>query len=182
MPSSTGTANRGPAAAAANRRAILASAKTLFAEDGYGVPLQAIARHAGVGQGVLYRHFGSRLDLALAVFDENLLELEAIATEQGDDTFDRLWRRLLALMAEAAAFIEMVVESRATLRGDAGAGRLAALLEAPLASARESGRVAGDRDVGDVMLALSMIYGALVGVEPRDRVEAVERAQRLLVL
>ena len=182
MTTATGRANRGPAAAAANRRAILASARALFAEYGYGVPLQAIARHAGVGQGVLYRHFPSRLDLALAVFDENLLELEAIAAEQSDDTFERLWRRLLDLMVEAAAFVEMVVESRATLRDDAGAGRLAALLETPLARARASGRVSADRRVRDVTLALSMIYGALVGVEPAARAEMVERAQRMLIL
>lgn len=154
----------------------------LFAADGYHVPFQAIARHAGVGQGVLYRHFPDRSDLALAVFDENLAELEAIAAESGDDVFNRLWQRLLDLMVETAAFVEMVVESRSALRDDAGAARLAALLEEPLASARRNGTVSSEREVKDVMLALGMVYGALIGVPPKGRAEAVQRARRLLVL
>ncbi len=71
--------NRGPAAAAGNRQAILRSARRLFAEQGFLVPLTAIAREAGVGQGVLYRHFPTRMALALAVFDENLTRVEQVA-------------------------------------------------------------------------------------------------------
>ena len=181
MTTATGRPNRGPAAAAENRRAILASARILFAESGYGVPLQAIAKHAGVGQGVLYRHFPSRLDLASAVFDENLRELELIATG-GEDTFERLWTRLLELMTDATAFIEMIMVTRAGLADDGGAGRLAALLETPLAGARDRGVVAADRDVADVILALRMIFGACLGLDPTQRQRAVERAQRLLAL
>ena len=76
MPAHHRRINRGPAAAAENRRAVLAAARELFAERGYEVPMQAIAKRAGVGQGVLYRHFPKRLDLALAVFEENFVRLE----------------------------------------------------------------------------------------------------------
>ena len=83
MPAHHRRINRGPAAAAENRHAVLAAARELFAERGYEVPMQAIAKRAGVGQGVLYRHFPKRLDLALAVFEENFVRLETAGAEVG---------------------------------------------------------------------------------------------------
>src|SRR5690606_39484170 len=62
--------NRGPAAAAENRAALLAAARRLFAERGYHAPLSAIAREAGVGQGSLYRHFPQRELIAAAILEE----------------------------------------------------------------------------------------------------------------
>jgi AcrR family transcriptional regulator len=56
--------------AARNRRAILAAAERLFAERGArGVSMDAIAAAAGVGKGTLFRRFGDRAALALAVLD-----------------------------------------------------------------------------------------------------------------
>ncbi|WP_372341793.1 TetR family transcriptional regulator [Nocardia sp. CC213A] len=49
--SSGGRRNKGPGAAAGNRAAIVAAARILFAESGFDVPMSAIARAAGVGQG-----------------------------------------------------------------------------------------------------------------------------------
>src|SRR5690554_4182318 len=104
--------NRGPAAAADNRRALLRAARRLFADKGYNVPLSAIAREAGVGQAVLYRHFPRRLDLAFAVFEENFAELESLAARTGPDAFERFFERLVELMVESVGFIEMVVGAR----------------------------------------------------------------------
>ncbi|BDZ54697.1 hypothetical protein GCM10025870_17700 [Agromyces marinus] len=69
--------NRGPSAGPGNRLALIAAAREIFATDGLGAPFSAIAKRAGVGQGSLYRHFPDRLSLAVAVFDENIDELEA---------------------------------------------------------------------------------------------------------
>lgn len=162
MPPKTRESNRGPAAAAANRRAILDAARRLFAERGYRTPLNAIARAAGVGQGVLYRHFPTRLDLAFAVFEENFAELEAIAAQPDAEAFGRLWSRLLDLTVEAAAFVEMVVDARRTATDYDGARRLAALIEPPLARARDAGLVAPDVTVRDVLLHQRMAYGVVV--------------------
>src|SRR6056297_2610919 len=97
--------NRGPAAAADNRAALLDAARRLFAEQGYRVPLSAIAREAGVGQGSLYRHFPRRIDLALAVFEDNLAELEVLAaSDTGPRGFHPLWQRLLELTIRSTAF------------------------------------------------------------------------------
>lgn len=171
--------NRGPAAAAANRSAILVAARGLFAQRGYHVPLNAIAREAGVGQGVLYRHFPTRLALAFAVFEENFAELEALAQQPTQDTFARLWARLVELMQEASAFIEMVVDARRTLPAGGPTheadARLAALLEAALVPARSAGVVSPTLGPADVQLALRMMHGVVVTSPDPDSARAAVR-------
>lgn len=151
--------NRGPAAAAGNRQAVLEAAKRLFAERGYHVPLSSIAKEAGVGQGVLYRHFPTRLSLAFAVFEENFAELEQIGAQGDAEAFGRLWQRLVELTLESAAFVEMAVDARRSTTEYDGGERLVALLAPPLARAREAGAVDADLEVGDVLTAQRMVYG-----------------------
>ncbi|MBV8988350.1 MAG: helix-turn-helix transcriptional regulator [Solirubrobacterales bacterium] len=56
--------------AARNRRRILAAAERLFARDGVAcTSMDAIAAEAGVGKGTLFRRFGDRASLALALLD-----------------------------------------------------------------------------------------------------------------
>ncbi len=168
--------NKGPAAAAANRRAILAAARRLFAERGYHVPLNAIAREAGVGQGVLYRHFPSRLDLALEVFEDNFAALEVIAAEPGAETFGRLWTHLVDLTVDEAAFIEMFVDGRRNHPDYDGVDRLVALIEAPLAAAREAGLVAAGLTAEHVSLVQRMVYGVVVTSPDSEHARAAVRA------
>lgn len=56
--------------AARNRAAILESARQLMADGPDEVSMQAVARRAGVGVGTLYRRFGDRQGLLLAVLDD----------------------------------------------------------------------------------------------------------------
>src|SRR5437660_4307359 len=69
-------AERGGAAqeradAARNRRKILEAAEALFAEHGVEcVSMDDVARAAQVGKGTLYRRFGDRASLALALLDQ----------------------------------------------------------------------------------------------------------------
>lgn len=181
MPPQTREGNRGPAAAAGNRRAILDAARLLFAERGYHVPLSAIAREAGVGQGVLYRHFPTRLDLAFAVFEENFAELEAIAAEPDAEAFVRLWSRLIEQTIEASAFVEMVVDARRSIPDYDGSQRLLALIEATLPRAQAAGLVDAELAPPDVLLAHRMVYGVVVtATEPGQIKDAVDRALALL--
>ena len=46
-------ANLGPSAGPANRAALIAAAREVFAEGGLMAPLNQVARRAGVGQGSL---------------------------------------------------------------------------------------------------------------------------------
>src|SRR3954447_26255561 len=63
--------------AARNRRRILAAAEKLFAERGVAcTSMDAIAAEAGVGKGTLFRRFGDRATLALAVLDESTRALQ----------------------------------------------------------------------------------------------------------
>jgi AcrR family transcriptional regulator len=72
----TRKANRGPAAGPENRRALIAAAREVYATEGLNAPFSAVAKRAGVGQGSLYRHFPDRKALAVAVFEENLVDIE----------------------------------------------------------------------------------------------------------
>lgn len=162
MASKSPRINRGPAAAAGNRRAILEAAQKLFIERGFRVPVSAIAKEAGVGQGVMYRHFPTRLDLAFAVFEDNLVELENLAVDPGPDTFARLWERLVDMTIEQAAFIEMLVDARRNAPDYDGATRMQELLEAALSAGRSAGTVEQGATADDVMMAVRMCFGVVV--------------------
>ncbi|WP_350275499.1 helix-turn-helix domain-containing protein [Kribbella sp. HUAS MG21] len=64
-----------------NRERILASARTLFADQGLGVPMREIARHAGVGPATLYRRYPTKQALATAAFAEQVRACEEIVEE-----------------------------------------------------------------------------------------------------
>jgi AcrR family transcriptional regulator len=70
-----------------NRAALVAAARTAFRERGLDVPLDDIARRAGVGNATLYRRFPSRRDLISAVFLDRLADY-ARAVEQALDAGD----------------------------------------------------------------------------------------------
>ena len=162
MPPARRVVNRGPAAASENRAAILTAAQRLFADRGFLVPLSAIAREAGVGQGVLYRHFPTRFDLAFAVFEDNFVELERIAASDGPDAFDRLWRALLEQTIREAAFVEMLVEARQSQPDYDGADRLYALVQRTLPEAVAAGRIPAEVDAADVLLGWRMVFGVVI--------------------
>lgn len=181
MPAVREPRNRGPAAAAANRAAILAAARRLFAEQGYRVPLSAIARAAGVGQGVMYRHFPDRLELAWAVFADNFAELEQVAgSTPGPDCFQALWQRLVAYTVESSAFVEMVVETRAKVP-DAVSRRFEELVAEPLARAQAAGLADPAWTTDDILLLEDMVYGVVIAQPDRALVmDAVRRALALV--
>ncbi|MBO0818732.1 MAG: TetR/AcrR family transcriptional regulator, partial [Actinobacteria bacterium] len=64
--------------AARNRRRVLDAAKRLFAERGIAaVTLDDVVAAAGVGKGTLFRRFGDKAGLAVALLDEQERELQA---------------------------------------------------------------------------------------------------------
>ena len=61
-----------------NRLRVLEAADRLFTEQGVkNVSLDAIAAAAGVGKGTVFRRFGDRAGLAVALLDEREQELQA---------------------------------------------------------------------------------------------------------
>jgi AcrR family transcriptional regulator len=84
----TATVERAEKAAAArpmradakrNYERLVTAARTVFAQEGGGASMEAIAREAGVGVGTLYRHFPKRIDVVEAVYREDVDELITVA-------------------------------------------------------------------------------------------------------
>jgi AcrR family transcriptional regulator len=55
-----------------NRQRLIAAAREMFAERGLDVPMEDIARHAGVGVATLYRRFPTRADLIAGAFEAKM--------------------------------------------------------------------------------------------------------------
>lgn len=139
--------NRGPAAAADNRRALIRAARELFAEQGFSVPFSTVARRAGVGQASLYRHFSDKSALGIAVFDENLQSLEGLELS--------LHEFLEAIASQArvsASLLEALVSTRSPAARELDV-RLRALIRAIL-DREQLGRSVS---VDDVATAVSMV-------------------------
>src|SRR5256885_17263867 len=63
--------------AARNRARVLEIAYDTFAAEGLAVPIDEIARRAGVGAGTVYRHFPTKEDLYRAVIEDRLNRIVA---------------------------------------------------------------------------------------------------------
>ncbi len=82
-----------------NRERILEAAHDAF-EESADASLNSIAKRAGVGPGTLYRHFPTREDLILAVYQHDVQQLvdsvpDMLAKHEPLDAF-RIWFELLA--------------------------------------------------------------------------------------
>ena len=62
-----------------NYERLVTAAREVFAEEGGGASMEAIARAAGVGVGTIYRHFPKRIDIVEAVYREDVDELVSVA-------------------------------------------------------------------------------------------------------
>lgn len=87
-----------------NRERVLRAAQQMFAADGLDVPLDEIARSAGVGPGTVHRHFPAKEDLFLAVAVDQLEQLaaQAKALAATGDPATALFTQLSAMMASGA--------------------------------------------------------------------------------
>lgn len=165
--SSPRRANRGPAAAAENRVALLVAAKATFAEHGLDAPLNLIARTAGVGQGSLYRHFPSREAIILAVFEENLGQLESMVANV-DSTLDELLAEIVDQIVEVAVLFDLFRLADSSDPRLAGIiGRLYALLDEKLADDSRRGSVRRGVTAEEIFLAVGML-GALLNKTPES--------------
>jgi AcrR family transcriptional regulator len=72
--------------AARNRERLLEAAKAVFSTGGTEASLEAVARHAGVGIGTLYRHFPTREALFEAVYRREVEQLAEFADQLKDDS------------------------------------------------------------------------------------------------
>jgi AcrR family transcriptional regulator len=78
---SAGTSRKPRADAVRNRDRVLKAAKAVFSAGGPDASLEAVARHAGVGIGTLYRHFPTREALYEAVYRREVDQLGELAEQ-----------------------------------------------------------------------------------------------------
>ncbi|MGX9787691.1 TetR/AcrR family transcriptional regulator [Mycobacterium sp. MMS18-G62] len=160
----TGTARPLRADAARNRARVLEVAYETFAAEGLGVPVDEIARRAGVGAGTVYRHFPTKEDLYRAVIEDRLNHIVADgrALLASDDPGEALFTFVRSMVLECAtdrglaeALAGSGIDVKATVpeAEQAFLGLLGDLLHA----AQNAGTVRGDVDVPDVK---ALVVGA----------------------
>jgi AcrR family transcriptional regulator len=83
-----------------NHVLLVLAAREVFAEQGSGAPLEAVARRAGVGNATMYRHFANRHDLVIAVYaDETATLCAARPALPPHDALFAWLRELVAYLA-----------------------------------------------------------------------------------
>jgi AcrR family transcriptional regulator len=170
--------------ARANREALLTAAIELFGRCGPNAPYEDVAEAAGVGRATLYRHFPTREDLLVAIFDGTLDRLELLAEtfEPGPGRFGRLFDACVLEQKRNLPLLELATRStppreRARLRR-----RFAALFGEPLREAQAAGVATHGTSAEDVRLVLMML-SALLGPASAagDTERAIELARSLLL-
>ena len=168
-----------------NRARVLEAARRAFAAEGPAVPLDEIARRAGVGAGTVYRHFPSKEALFEAVVADRLEQLTEVgraalaearsSADAAGPAFFGFFAAMVADAHEKMDLAEALSDAGVNLREATRAAghNLAQVLGALLARAQAAGAVRGDIDLSDLH---ALTIGA-VAAERRqsDTAEAAHR-------
>jgi AcrR family transcriptional regulator len=155
-----------------NRARVLEAAREVFAAEGLGVPLDEIARRAGVGAGTVYRHFPTKEALFEAVVTDHIEALTRVGRAalagiaEGGDPGEAFFHYLTVVVADAGSKMDLagaLVSAGADLQPVtlAAAGDLREVLGELLARAQSVGAVRADVDVAD----LHALVGGAVAAE-----------------
>ena len=144
--------------AARNRARVLEVAYDTFAAEGLSVPIDEIARRAGVGAGTVYRHFPTKDDLFRAVIEDRIRNIvdDGRALLASGDPGEALFMFLRSMvlrwgatdrgLADALAGVGIDIKGAVPEAEEAFLGLLGELLRA----AQKAGTVRRDVDVPDV--------------------------------
>jgi len=149
-----------------NRDQILAAAKSIFAVSGAEVPMEEIARAAGVGVGTLYRRFPDRDALVRAVamdnFERVLIDARRIAAEETSPW--RALERLLRQSVELQLVVQLAMVSHRALvilKGDPEVRRLRdeilVVLDDFVRGAQVEGKLRTDVGAGDIAILFATL-------------------------
>lgn len=163
-PHSDGRARRRRADAERNLRALLESAKAVFATSGVDAPAKEITDAAGLGVGTLYRHFPRRADLIVAVLHH---EIDACAdaasamraTHAPYDALRRWAHRYVELVATKRGLAEALHSGDPAFAGlhDYVAERLEPVVADLIADARAAGEIDADLDAREFLYAVGLL-------------------------
>lgn len=148
-----------------NRDRLIAAAREVFAESGFDVPLDAIARRAGVGRATLYRNFSDRYALGSAIFASNVAALEALAAAHAGrpDAFTTLLSAIIEQQIASHALVPALLTGPGAPDLHALARRMTRLLAGPLRQAQAAGAIRRDLAPSDVLSVIAMVSAAVVG-------------------
>jgi AcrR family transcriptional regulator len=149
-----------------NRDRLTTAAAELFTERGVDVPLEEIARRAGVSIGTLYNHFPNRGALLDAVLPERLAEIDRLAEASMADPdpwrgFAGFLDGLFAIQARDRSMNE-AISRRPVGAVDVAAecGRTGGVLDSVVRRARETGVLRpdfGSDDLATLVWAMSKV-------------------------
>jgi len=154
-----------------NRDRIVAAASACFAADGLSCQVAEIARQAGVGNATVFRHFPTKHDLLIAVFERRLGELRdaadaASAIEDPGEALRTFLERMVALHVGDNGLKQMVAEH---FKGDERLGavrdEVLARLSALVTAAKEAGAVRPDAEPIDFVVLVNGVATAVAGLE-----------------
>ncbi|QNS05692.1 TetR/AcrR family transcriptional regulator [Streptomyces xanthii] len=184
-------APRPRADAVRNRERIVAAAVELIVEHGTELPLDEVARRAGVGNATLYRNFKDRGELmrhvVLTVTDRISAHAEqGLAAVEADeaDSFGALRTFVHAAADERIGALCPILHAtfeHAHPDVVAARDRLTVAVEGLIARARATGQLRSDVGVGDLMVALSQLTRPLPGTGCMDFDRFVHRHLQLFL-
>ncbi|MEO8899827.1 MAG: TetR/AcrR family transcriptional regulator [Candidatus Dormibacter sp.] len=169
--------------AARNRDLLLDAAAAAFAARGADVPLEDIARGAGVGIGTLYRHFPTREALVEAVYRHEV----GILCERADELLSTLppdqalaeWMHLfvrhIATKRGMLSVLKPMMNANSSLSADTR-GRVVDTASRLLAAGVAAGTVRDDIEGADLVRAV----GGICMSTDQERSQASERLVGLL--
>lgn len=145
-----------------NRARLLAVAYETFAAEGLAVPIDEIARRAGVGPGTIYRHFPTKEALFAAVIDDRVRSMvdsgkTLLAADPGTALFEFLRELVRAAAADqgmADAFGRYGVDIAAAAPGAEAA--FLGVLEQLLSAAQRAGTIRPDVGPAELKLLLTV--------------------------
>ncbi|MFB4318233.1 TetR/AcrR family transcriptional regulator [Actinomadura sp. 21ATH] len=158
--------------AARNSEKILRAARELYAERGSDVPLEEIARRAGVGIATLYRRFPDKAVLVRTALEQGFTqEVLPVLEEALEDEDPRrgLARVLESTMSLTARDYNMLAAARdfGSLTADAGTRFIEAL--APLVErGQRAGVIRDDLVLDDVRRIMAMLLSVLWTMDPEE--------------
>lgn len=159
-----------------NRARVMEAARVAFAEVGTELPMEEIARRAGVGIGTVYRHFPNKEALLDALVADQLAMLvertrAALAREDAWQAFRDLVREGASIQADDTAFCEIAMARKSVSRSEAVAAQRAALESETgklLDRAKATGEMRKDFQVDDVGVLFASIAGAIRSSDSDD--------------
>lgn len=157
--------------AARNADRILRAAREVYATEGPDAAVDAIARHAGVGERTLYRRFPSKGELIRAALDQSIAESLSPEIDRARGRADPL--RGLTDLIEAA--IRLGAHEHNLLAAGRRAGVLADIsgpldeaLQALMERAQAAGLIRADLVPDDLPRIIAMLNSVLWTMEPTD--------------